>query len=184
MFIFFRKLINYIAAHGFINTMKKIWSLNKIYLFQNKLINKSAILENKKLIELGKRIEIQNNVIIKTYNNKVKIGDYTQINPFTVIYGGAGVKIDKNVMIAPHCMIASGNHDFEQTDKPIRFAGNITEGPITIEKNVWIGANTTITDGVTIGHDSVVGANSVVISDVEPFSVVAGVPAKLIKYRV
>jgi acetyltransferase-like isoleucine patch superfamily enzyme len=80
-------------------------------------------------------------------------------------------------------MIAAGDHDYLQTEKPIRFAGNITKGPIIIEDNVWIGANCTITDGVRIGRDAVIAANSVVTTDVAPYDLVGGAPAKFISNR-
>lgn len=146
-------------------------------------IHETACLEKRNLIRIKRRAEIQDHVIIRTFVNPVLIGEYTQINPFTVIYGGSGVNIGDNVMIAPHCMIAAGNHDYKQTDKPIRQAGNLTRGPINIEDGVWIGANCTITDGVTIGHDAVVAANSVVTKDVAPYDIVGGVPAKVIANR-
>lgn len=143
----------------------------------------TAILEKRKLITIRSYAEVKDYVIIRTYDNPVVIGEYTQINPFTVIYGGTGVYIGDNVMIAPHCMIASGDHDFKQTELPMRFAGNLSKGPIRIEDNVWIGANCTITDGVTIGRDAVIAANSVVIKDVAPFDIVGGVPAKVLGNR-
>ena len=146
-------------------------------------VHKTAQLENKKLIRIKRRAEIQEYVIIKTYANPVVIGEYAQINPFTVIYGGSGVCIGNNVMIAPHCVIAAGDHDYKQIDKPIRHASNLSKGPIIIEEGVWIGANCTITDGVTIGHNAVVAANSVVIKDVAPYDIVGGNPAKFISSR-
>lgn len=146
-------------------------------------VHKSAILEKKELITIKKSAEIQEYVIIRTFENTVSIGEFTQINPFTVIYGGSGVSIGNNVMIAPHCMIAAGDHDFQQTERPMRFAGSISKGPIVIEDNVWIGANCTITSGVRIGRDAVVAANSVVTKDVNPYEIVGGVPAKLIGNR-
>lgn len=152
-------------------------------LRKNCYIHPTAQLDKKNLINVGGNAEIKDYVIIRTHSNPVTIGEYTQINPFTVIYGGSGVQIGKNVMIAPHCMLAAGNHDFKQTDKPIRFAGNLSKGPIIIEDNVWIGANCTITDGVKVGRDAVVGANSVVTKDVEPYSIVGGVPARVLGFR-
>lgn len=146
-------------------------------------VDKTAILEKKELVIIKEYAEIKEYVIIKTYENPVVIGKYTQLNPFTVIFGGSGVYVGDNVMIAPHCMIASGDHDFRQLEKPMRFAGNLTKGPIIIEDNVWIGANVTITDGVKIGRDSVIAANSVVTKDVAPFDIVGGVPAKVIGNR-
>ena len=146
-------------------------------------ISKTAILQNRRLISIKRFAEIQDFVIIRTFKNPVQIGEYTQINPFTVIYGGSGVYIGNNVMIAPHCMIVAGNHDFKQIDIPMRHAGNLTKGPIVIEDGAWIGANSTITDGVTIGHDSVVAAGSVVTKDVAPYDIVGGAPAHKIGNR-
>ena len=146
-------------------------------------IHPSVIIDKAELVTIGFGAELQEFVIIKTMKNKVKIGKYTQINPFTVIYGGSGVEIGENVMIAPHCMIASGNHDYKQTQHPMRFAGTLSKGPIIIEDNVWIGANVTIADGVKIGKEAVIGSNSLVNRDVEPWSIVGGVPAKKIGNR-
>jgi acetyltransferase-like isoleucine patch superfamily enzyme len=153
---------------------------NKEPLF---IIHPTAQIEKKELVIIKNHAEIKDYVIIRTYENPVVIGEFTQLNPFTVVYGGSGVFIGNNVMIAPHCMIAAGNHDFIQTEKPIRFAGNLTKGPIIIEDNVWIGANCTIADGVRIGKDAVVAANSVVIHDVAPYDIVGGVPAHVIRNR-
>ena len=158
--------------------------LNKINLKRKKFIHKTAILWNKEYITFGQDSEIWEYAIIRaSKTGKVIIGSYSQIGPFTVIFGGAGVEIGNNVLIAPHCVIAAGNHDYKQTDKPMRFSGGISNGPIIIEDDVWIGANCTITDGVTIGEGAVIGANSVITHNVEPFDVVAGVPGKKISNR-
>ena len=87
-------------------------------------------------------------------------------------------------MIAPHVVIVTGNHDYIQTDKPMRFAGIVKADNLTINYDVWIGANVTICPGVCeIGKGAVIGAGSVVTKSVPPYAVVAGVPAKVIKYR-
>lgn len=181
--IFF--LAKIILGENIYNKVKKIKIFfNKNSNYKEKIsIKKTAVIEDKKNVKIDKGVEIGDGVIIKAFSAPIEIGEFTQINPFTVIYGHNSIFIGKNVMIAPHCMIASGNHDFEQTDTPMRFAGNLTRGPIIIEDNVWIGANCTITDGVKIGHDAVVGANSLVNKDVQPYDIVGGVPAKVIKNR-
>ena len=160
---------------AYLSYVKKMW--RGFYLA------KTAILEDRSLIKIKRRAEIQDYVIIRTFTHPVSIGEYSQINPFTVIYGGSGVIIGNNVMIAPHCVLAAGNHDYKQLDKPMRQAGNLSSGPIIIGDGVWIGANCTITDGVSIGHDALVGANSVVTKDIEPYDIVAGVPARVIGNR-
>jgi len=151
---------------------------------QKNFIHKTAIISGKKenlFIEYN--TQIWEYVIIRISDNKISIGENTQIGPFSVIFGGGGVKIGDNVMVAPHCVIASGNHNYKQTNKPMRFADNITKGPITIEDDVWIGVNCTITDGVTIGKGAVVGANSLVNKNIAPYDIVGGVPIKKISNR-
>lgn len=146
-------------------------------------IHPTASLCRREMIELGQRVQVGEHAIIRAHDQPVRIGAFSQVGPFVVILGGVGVMIGANVMIAPHVVIAAGNHDYIQTEKPMRFAGNLSKGPIVIEDNVWIGANVTITDGVRIGRDAVIGANSVVTHDVEPFDVVGGVPARVLFNR-
>lgn len=134
-------------------------------------------------IRIGDNAEIKDYVVIQAIRDAVIIGESTQINAFTVIFGYSEVNIGKNVMIGPHCMISSGNHNFKQTEAPMRFAPALTKGPIIIEDNVWIGSHCVITDGVKIGKEAVIGAGSVVTKDVQPFDIVAGVPARVIGNR-
>lgn len=134
-------------------------------------------------VRLAPGCELKQGVIIHAHRAPVSIGRRSQINPYTVIYGGSGVTIGENVMIAPHCVLAAGNHDHRQLDQPMRDAPSISRGPIVIEDDAWVGAHCTITDGVTIGRGAVVGANSVVTRDVAPYTIVAGVPARVIGDR-
>ena len=146
-------------------------------------VDSTARLRNKTYIHISNNVEIKDYVLIHANHNLVKIGEHTQINAFTVIFGYSAVTIGKNVMIGPHCMISSGNHDFKQTQMPMRFAGILTSGPTIIEDNVWIGSHCVITDGVKIGRDAVIGAGSIVTKNVQPFDIVAGVPARVIGNR-
>ncbi len=144
-------------------------------LFRRRVqVDRTARLSPRRQIRLGKRVAIQEYVIIRAGDNAVEIGPFSQVGPFTVILSGSGVSIGANVMIGPHCVLAAGNHDYRQLARPMRFAGDLSRGPIVIEDNVWVGANVTITDGVRIGRDAVVGANSVVTKDVAPFDIVCG----------
>lgn len=155
----------------------------KILSRQKCNVHKTAQIEKKELVNISETAEIKDYVIIRTYTNEVNVGEYTQINPFCVIYGGSGVNIGNNVMIAPHCTIAAGNHDFKQTEIPMRFAGSLSRGPINIKDNVWIGANSTICDGVTIEEEAVIAAGSVVTKNVGKWEVWGGVPATRISCR-
>ncbi len=87
-----------------------------------------------------------------------------------------GITIGDGTLIGHHTVLATINHDFDPEQR-----GSMALLPITIGRNVWIGANVTILPGVTIGDGAIVAAGAVVGKDVEPGTIVGGVPAKLIK---
>jgi acetyltransferase-like isoleucine patch superfamily enzyme len=145
-------------------------------------IHKSALVEDYSTLKLHPTSEIWESVIIRS-GVEMELGENSQIGPYTVIFGGNEIRIGKNVIIAPHCVLAAGNHDYKQLNIPMRFAKSISDGPIIIEDNVWIGSNCTITDNVVIGREAVIAANSVVTKNVAPYDIVGGVPAKVIGNR-
>jgi glycosyltransferase involved in cell wall biosynthesis/acetyltransferase-like isoleucine patch superfamily enzyme/predicted O-methyltransferase YrrM len=155
---------------------------NNIHLGSQVSIRETAVLECRYggKISVGRGTEILDNAMLLTYGGTIDIGENCSINPFTIIYGHGGTKIGNDVLIAAHTVIIPSNHNFLSLDIPIRLQGNSGQG-ITIEDDVWIGTGCKILDGVTIGRGSVVAAGAVVNKNVEPFSVVGGVPAKLIK---
>ena len=97
--------------------------------------------------------------------------------------GRSPLSIGNNVMLPERVQIIGGNHAFDRIDIPISQQGEGKQGAITIEDDVWIGASAIVLTGVTIGKGSVVAAGSVVTKDVEPYSIVAGNPARFIKSR-
>jgi acetyltransferase-like isoleucine patch superfamily enzyme len=83
-------------------------------------------------------------------------------------------------MLANGCMVTDGNHRFDDLERPVPWQGFTTKGPTVLEDNVWLGANVVVTSGVTIGRRSVIGANSVVVGDIAPFSIAVGAPARVV----
>jgi acetyltransferase-like isoleucine patch superfamily enzyme len=132
------------------------------------------------LIRIGRNCKIKEGVKILSYEGEVNIGDNVSVNPYCIIYGNGGVNIGNNVLIAAHTVIVSSNHVFNNKYKLISQQGMTSKG-ISIADNVWIGANSTILDGVSIGYGAVIAAGSVVNRSVEPYSVFGGVPARKIR---
>ena len=92
------------------------------------------------------------------------------------------ISIGSDTLIGAYCYIISGNHRFAAPDLPVRMQGY--EGaPITIGRNVWLGAHVVVLPGVTIGDNAVVGAGSVVTASVPGAEIWAGVPARRIRGR-
>jgi len=86
-------------------------------------------------------------------------------------------------MIAERVMIIGGNHEFSRLDIPMDMQGEGKQGKIVIEDDVWIGAGSIILTGITIGEGSIIGAGSIVTKSIQPYSIVAGNPAKVIRMR-
>jgi acetyltransferase-like isoleucine patch superfamily enzyme len=112
---------------------------------------------------------------------RVRIGADTYLNLGVMVAALELVEIGDHCMLANGCFITDANHRFEDPDAPITRQGFTSKGPTRIADNVWCGANVAITSGVTVGERCVIGANSVVTQDVEPFSVAAGAPARVVK---
>jgi acetyltransferase-like isoleucine patch superfamily enzyme len=112
---------------------------------------------------------------------KVKIGKGTFLNMGVMIASEQLVEIGDHCMLANGCFVSDSSHRYDDPDKPITWQGFTSKGPTRIGDNCWLGANVVVTSGVTIGERCVVGANSVVTHDIEPFSVAAGSPAKVLR---
>jgi acetyltransferase-like isoleucine patch superfamily enzyme len=111
---------------------------------------------------------------------RIRIGSGSFLNLGVMVAALERVEIGDHCMFANGCFITDADHRFDDPLRPVPWQGFTTKGPTRIGDNVWCGANVVITSGVTIGERCVIGANSVVTHDVPAFSVVAGVPARVI----
>lgn len=127
---------------------------------------------------LGDYSVIESFACINNAVGDVIIGDHTRIGLHNTIIGP--VTIGCHVNLAQGITVTALNHNFEDSDKRIDEQG-VSTTPVIIEDDIWIGANAVILPGVTIGNHSVVAAGAVVTKNVPPHSLVAGVPAKIIK---
>jgi acetyltransferase-like isoleucine patch superfamily enzyme len=117
------------------------------------------------------------------FQGKVTIGEGTAISDNCLFHGSkAGISIGRKVMIAPNCVLVAFDHGYQDLETPM-IDQRWEDAPVIIDDDVWIAANCTITKGLRLGKGCIVGANSVVTRDVEPFAIVGGVPARVIGTR-
>jgi acetyltransferase-like isoleucine patch superfamily enzyme len=137
-------------------------------------------------IDVGEETLVMHNAELHVYNfrdlpqSRIVIGRESLIGESCVIRGTGGVTIGDRVFLSPMVHIYSNNHVFADPDVCFVDQGITAEG-VTIEDECWIGAQALILDGVTVGRRSVVAAGAVVNRDVPPYSLVGGVPARLIR---
>ena len=111
----------------------------------------------------------------------IEIGNHVHIGINNIIGARKKIVLEENVLIGPHVMIGDHSHHYENVDIPIKFQAATEGGTVRIERDCWIGANVFIMPKVTIGRHTVVGANSVVIQNIPPYSVAVGAPARVVK---
>lgn len=139
-------------------------------------------------IDIGENVTILNNTIIECtgvirhLGEGLVIGNHVGIAQNCFIQVRGKVTIGNYVIFGPGVSVFSENHRFEDPEIPVKLQGESRKG-VVIEDGVWIGANSVILDGVKVGRNSVIAAGSVVNKDVKPYSIVGGVPARLIKIR-
>jgi len=107
----------------------------------------------------------------------IRVGANVFINQGCMLGDIGGIDIGDDVMIGPRVMLLTAGHPLD----PDRRRRQIVAAPIVIERNVWLGAGATVLQGVTVGSDAVVAAGAVVTRDVPPRTLVAGVPARVLR---
>lgn len=130
----------------------------------------------------GKGLRIAEMVTIK-FPEHISVGNNVSFNEYDWIDGNGEITIGNYVSIGPDVKLISFEHGYKNIDMPIKLQPK-QMGKIRIEDNVWIGAGAIITANVTIGTGSIIGAGSVVLEDVDAYSIVAGIPAKVLKKRI
>jgi acetyltransferase-like isoleucine patch superfamily enzyme len=137
-------------------------------------------------VEIGANTYIMHGAVLHVYNFRdipqsgIRIGENSLIGEYTVIRGQGGVSIGDRVFTSPMTQLIAVNHVFNDPKMPFSEQGITAQG-IVIEDDVWLGANVVVTDGVRVGKGAVVAAGAVVTKDVPPYTVVGGVPARVLR---
>lgn len=145
--------------------------------------NKIRVLYISKILKIcpyDLNTKFENNIYISDAK-EITIGKHVRINENVFLQGK--ISIGDFVMIAPNVAIHSSTHIYDSTDVPMVTMGLSKKRKVIIEDDVWIGRNALILPGIKIGKGSIIGANSVVTKHIEQYSIVGGVPAKLIGNR-
>lgn len=136
---------------------------------KNRLLRKTGI-------AIGKNVAINENFfVLKNYEQNLEIGDYVTMGEFVQIWPFNKIKIGKFTTFAGGVTLVNGGHDTE-TYEP-------HSSELVIGSGCWFGNGVKIVKGVNIGNNVIVGAGSVVVSDMPDNSIVVGVPGKVIRYR-
>ena len=119
---------------------------------------------------------------ISNLGEGIRIGANSAVDAYSFIGSAGAVNVGENVIMGQHVCFHPENHNFERTDIPIKAQGTTRIG-ITIEDDVWVGANVTFLDGAYVGRGSIIGAGSLVRGKIPPYSIAVGTPARVIRSR-
>lgn len=128
----------------------------------------------------GRNVNVEHGAFIGS-GRGIDIGDDSGIGLDAHIAGP--VIIGRNVMMGPRCMLLAIDHETGRTDLPMIAQGVRRPTPPIIEDDVWLGANVTVLPGRRIGTGCIIGAGSVVASDIAPFTIAVGNPARVVRHR-
>ncbi len=133
-------------------------------------------------LEIGAHTLLEPNVWITAPGEaRIRIGSGTFLNLGVMVAAQELVEIGDHCMLANGCFVSDASHRFDDPDRPVPWQGFTSKGPTRIGDNVWCGAHVVVTSGVSVGERCVIGAGSVVTTDIPAFSVAAGAPAKVLR---
>ncbi len=158
---------------------KLIWSIGRKCIFEGSIYvhDPSANVEIGDNVRFGPMVRIGG-----CSGSKIKIGNNVSINQGSYIISEESIVIGDDCRLGEYISIRDNDHKYQNPSILIRKQGFMSKS-VVIGNDVWIGRGAVICKGVSIGDGAVIGANSVVTKDVEDMSVVAGIPAKVIKIR-
>lgn len=147
------------------------------------MVSPQAKVQLSRKISFGKGTVVKAFALVQAHNGKVQFGKRCAISSFSYINGGdADLIVGDYVRMGPHVTILGSSRVYDRTDIPVVDQGFADKG-VTIGDDVLIGAGATLLDGCNIGKGTIIVAGSVVSRDTPPYSIVAGIPARVIGKR-
>lgn len=178
-----RRILARIHRKGsYISPFARIKKIGRISLAENARIQNARIANDRGDIELLAGAYVNDGCSLLADGGDFRLGENSFLNDQCMVIALADVIIGKDVMVGPRCCFVAGNHSFGDIQVPMIQQGYTAKG-IRVADDVWIGINSTITDGVSIGRGSVIAAGSVVTKDVGEYEIWGGVPARLLRNR-
>ncbi len=168
----------YLEAHIKFNLPQRVFLGERVIIGEGCWFDLVS-LESK--IKVGDEAKIARFCTFKAGPGNIDIGEGANFGPFCLVSGYGGVEIGKYTQIASHVVILSYTHDMDKS-MPIKFQETPLK-KVTIQEDVWVGAQVVVLPGVTIGTGSIIGAGAVVSKDIPEYSIAAGVPAKVVGKR-
>ena len=159
---------------------------HKIRIGNDVVIDDGCVLDAKGTsnqgITVGDGVFLGRHTILCTKDGDIVLEDRVNVSAFCMIFSASHVLCGRDTLFAAYSFVVGGGHQMSSTDQAIIDQERTSTG-VTIGHNGWIGAGVSILDGVTLGRDVVIGANSVVTRDLDDFAVAAGSPATVLRHR-
>ncbi len=184
--VFYQRLLGSCGRNATFGRNVVLRHPHKIHLGDNVAVDDNCVLDAKgernEGIRIGSGVFIGRNTIVACKDGDLRLEDGVNISYNCAVFSGSQLRIGSNTLLAAYVYVIGGDHAHERTDVAVSQQQRLSAG-IDIGSNCWLGAGARVLDGVTLGNDCIVGANSVVTRDAEPYTVVAGIPAKPIRDR-
>ena len=175
---------------AFVHPTAKIKCKSKIKYGKNLSIDRNCYIDALSLegivmgtnVSIGKSTCIECSGTFKEIGKGLKVGNNVGLGTHGFFGCAGGITIGDNTIFGNYVSLHSENHNFKDTDMPIRLQGVNRKG-IVIGEDCWVGAKATILDGTVIGKGCIIAAGAVVRGEIPPYSIVGGVPAQIIRSR-
>ena len=187
---FYRRLFGRVGRGVVLGRAVVLRHPHRIEIGDNVLVDDGCILDGRgkegggPALRIGSGTIVSRNTILGGKDGLLEIGDRCNFGVDCLIYSSRGhIVIEECALFGARCYIGGGRYRYDRLDVPIMEQGQYFRGDVVIERNCWFGAYAMVLDGIRIGHDSIIGANSVVTKDIPPYSIAAGIPAKVLRKR-